>query len=554
MPGKRARLLIRDANGGEREVEISHVPFTIGRQSDNDLVLLDNRISRSHARILEDEENYHIEDAGSRHGTMVNGARISGCHSLQNGDAISLGVADAYSIKFIAEEAVLPDLLARLEHAGEGPAPQLQHLGLLLQMAQIMHHAPALEEVLTTLVDTALKLTGADRGLLFVVDDDGALKLQVARDRDGANLRLDITDYSHRAVEKVAKTGHEQVALEDRRTGTAAHETGGFTQESARGVVAVPLQKLPMAEMTSETIVHTAPKLLGVLYLDSRSRPTSATGLDRQVLETLAVEGATVIENARLFRITRQQERDRHELALARSIQQSLLPRQLPEASFFDLHALTMSCQTVGGDFYDVISLPGNRYGLVVADVSCKGLPAAMLAVTLQGAFTAVASGDPDLVDLFKRVNRLLCEKTPPEMYATVFYGVLDPSGLFQFVNAGHVPPLLHKANGEMQQLGSPSFPLGLFSFGTFAIEKAALDRGDQVLICSDGVSEAQNLSHDFFGEARLYSLMAKLAGLPANEVCTHIVTELQQFAGLAPQADDITLSLIRFNPPHSNP
>lgn len=549
MPAKRARLLIRDARGGEREVEISRVPFTIGRQSDNDLVLLDNRISRSHARILQDDEGYRIEDSGSRHGTLVNGARISGCHSLQNGDAISLGVADAYTLNFVAEEAVLPRLLARLEHAGEGPVPQLQHLGLLLQMAQMMHHAPALEEVLTTLVDTSIKLTDADRGLLFVVDDNGALQMQVARNREAANLRLDITDYSHRVVEKVASSGREQVVLEDSKTGAAANETG-FSREAARGVVAVPLQKLPMAEMTSETIVHTAPKLLGVLYLESRSRPTSATGLDRQVLQTLAVEGATVIENARLFRVTRQQERDRHELALARSIQQSLLPRRLPETSFFDLHALTMSCQTVGGDFYDVIPLYGNRFGFVVADVSGKGLPAAMMAVTLQGAFTAVAAGDPGLEDLFKRVNHLLCEKTPPEMYATVFYGVLDPSGLFQFVNAGHVPPLLRKANGEMQQLGAPSFPLGLFSFGAFALEETTLQPGDQILICSDGVSEAQNLSQEFFGEKRLQALVARLADLPASDACSRIVEEVQKFAGAAPQADDITLSLIRFSPP----
>src|SRR5204862_3018491 len=208
--------------------------------------------------------------------------------------------------------------------------------------------------------------------------------------------------------------------------------------------VAVPLQKLPMMDMSrGETIRQTAPELLGVLYLDSRSRATSIDRLDRQVLQTFAVEGATVIENARLFRLTREQERIQHELSLARNIQQGLLPRQLPQGDFFELQAITMPCHTVGGDYYDVIRLPNDRLGLTVADVSGKGWPAAMLAAMLQGAFTAVASGDPPLEELFGRVNEFLCERTPPEMFATIFYGVLDHSGDLHWVNAGHASPLI---------------------------------------------------------------------------------------------------------------
>ena len=542
MPGTSAKLLVRDITGADREVEILHSPFTIGRQSDNDLVLLDNRISRRHARILQDGNGYSIEDAGSRHGTLVNERLINSCVPLRTGDRIGLGVTDTYALTFKIEEAVLPGILEKLEKAAVGPVPQLRHLSVLLQMARMLNRAPALEEVLSTLLDTALRLTEAERGLLFLTAEDGKLRLHSARDRRGVLLDSGLDDYSHTVVERVAETGVEEVVLEELGTGLATQETGVISG-AARGIVAVPLLKLPVIEEVSgETISQALPLLLGVLYLDSRSRPTAVTSLDREVLQTLAVEGATVIENARLFRITRQQERNQHELALARSIQQSLLPRQLPEASYFDLHALTMSCQTVGGDYHDVVPLPGDRYGITVADVSGKGLPAAMMAVTLQGIFNGVASGNPSLPDLFARVNAFLYDRTPSEMYATLFYGVVEAGGIFRFVNAGHVPPILIRSDGSMVTVTGTSFPVGLFAAAAFQVESLKLEPGDKLLIFSDGVTEAQNVNREFFGDTRLEQLVKSHRDQDPREICKRVVLEVQNFAGNAPQADDLTV------------
>ena len=137
---------------------------------------------------------------------------------------------------------------------------------------------------------------------------------------------------------------------------------GGATPSGGvRGVVVVPLQKHAMTEVTGETIMQTAPELMGVLYMDSSARPTALTGLDRQVLQTFALEGATVIENARLFRITREQERIQHEFSLARRIQQDLLPRKLPHGGFFEVHAITMPCQTVVGVCIEIASFGSIR-------------------------------------------------------------------------------------------------------------------------------------------------------------------------------------------------
>jgi phosphoserine phosphatase RsbU/P len=549
MPSAFPRLTVRDAFGNQREIEISRTPFTLGRQSDNDLVLLDSRISRRHARIVKDDADYVLEDIGSRHGTFVNGDRIAASHRLKSGDQISLGVTDSYALVFGVEEAVLPGLLEKFEKARvQSSAPQLHHLGLLLQMAQMLLRAPALEEVLTALVDSALQLADAERGLLFLKEGEGGLRLHLARAKGGVHLGTEVSDYSHAVVERVAASGQEEVIVEEEASGRAALETG-IVSTGARGIVAVPLQKLPMADSAGETFVGGAPELLGLLYLDTRSHAAAVTGLDRQVLQTLAVEGATVMENARLFGLAREQERIQHEMFLARNIQQGLLPRQLPLSDYFQVFAVTQPTDAVGGDYYDVVQLPDGRCGFAVADISGKGLPASLMAASLQGAFGAVAAGSPALGDLFARVNDYLCERTPPEMFATVLYGVLDQQGVFEFVNAGHIPPLVVRAQGGVDRPDASNYPLGLFPQVNFQVDCVQLQPGDLIVTISDGVTEARDAIGGLFGDARLRDVLDICAGQPAEEVCRRILASVREFVGAAPQSDDLTVTVIRYGP-----
>jgi serine phosphatase RsbU (regulator of sigma subunit) len=547
MPKVPPRLVVRESSGTEREVEITHTPFTLGRQSDNDLVLFDNRISRRHACILENGEGYILQDEGSRHGTFLNGERVEGSAPLKSGDQIGLGVAD-YQIFFLTDQASLPKLLAEMGKVGTGPAPQLQHLSLLLKMAEMLNRAPVLEEVLTSLVDFSIQLGDAERGLLFLRDDDGKLTLRLARGRNGTMLSAATAEYSQKIVDRVVQSRREEVTLEEELTGVSASETG-ILRQGLRGVVALPLQKMPMMEAASETIIQAAPELLGVIYLDSRARATALTGLDRQVLMTLALEGATIIENARVFRLTREQEKMRHDLATARNIQQSLLPRKIPTGDYFELRAVSVPCQTVGGDYYDVIKLPNDRFGLTVADVSGKGLPAAMMAASMQGAFAAVAAGDPDLPELFRRVNEFLVERTPSEMFATMFYGIVNREGLFTYVSAGHATPLVVRASGKVDRLEESNFPLGFFAKVTYDAHTTQLLPGDHVLVFSDGITEAQDARKEMFGEEQLEALLASHHFASPQEVSDTVVNTIRQFVGSAPQADDLTLLVLRYGP-----
>jgi serine phosphatase RsbU (regulator of sigma subunit) len=542
-------ITVRDAFGNQREIEISRTPFSLGRQGDNDLVLLDTRISRRHARIVKDNEGYLLEDAGSRHGTFVNGERVETSRRLKSGDQISLGVSDSYALAFGVEEAVLPGLLEKFEKAAEeSSAPQLHHLGLLLQMAQMMLRAPALEEVLTALVDSAVQLTNSERGLLFLKEGQGELELRLARGKGGIYLNPEVSDFSRKVVKRVAASGQEEVILEDESSGRTAMETG-IIRTGARGIVAVPLQKLHMADAAGETFIGKVPEMLGLLYLDTRSQAAAVTGLDRQVLQTLAVEGSTVIENARLFRLARNQERIQHEMFLARNIQQGLLPRELPQSDYFQVLSVSTPTEAVGGDYYDMVELPDGRYGFALADVSGKGLPAALMAASLQGAFGAVAAGAPHLGELFQRVNDYLCARTPPEMYATLLYGVLGRQGEFEFVNAGHIPPLIVRAQGGVDRVDSSNFPVGLFPHVEFTVDRAQVHPGDLIVTTSDGVTEARDTLGGLFGDARLLSLLHTCSSQTADEVVRRILASIREYVGTAPQSDDITVTIVRFGP-----
>src|SRR5208283_3438722 len=263
--------------------------------------------------------------------------------------------------------------------------------------------------------------------------------------------------------------------------------------------------KLHMADAGGETFVGRAPEMLGLLYLDTRSQAAAVTGLDRQVLQTLAVEGSTVIENARLFRLARNQERIQHEMFLARNIQKGLLPRELPQGDYFQVFSITTPTEAVGGDYYDVVELPDGRYGFALADVAGKGLPAALMAASLQGAFGAMAAGAPNLSELFGRVNDYLCDHTPQEMFATFLYCVLDRQGGLEFVNAGHIPPLIVRAEGGVvDRPYSSNFPVGLFPGVQFTVDRQQLYPGDLIVTTSDGVTEARDPAGELFGDGRL--------------------------------------------------
>jgi sigma-B regulation protein RsbU (phosphoserine phosphatase) len=194
-----------------------------------------------------------------------------------------------------------------------------------------------------------------------------------------------------------------------------------------------------------------------------------------------------------------------------------------------------------------VIELGGGRRGFFVGDVSGKGISAALLATLLQGVFFTTAAMDIPICDIFSRVNKYLCERTMESRYATVFYGVLDKDGNFEYVNAGHVPPLVRRKSGSLDPLASANFPVGLFAEAEYQSARVKLEPGEFVVIYTDGVSEAVDTHNEQFEEARLRKILQESPARTVDEMAGAIRDSVKAFTQGAPQSDDITVLVIQY-------
>ena len=551
MPGG-PRLVVMEPNGIRRDVVIATFPFRIGRQAGNELTLRDSRVSRHQAQILTDDGKLMLEDMGSSHGTFVNGEKIFR-HELKPSDKIDFGVPDSYQLTYIGEGATIEELVERIEApapAASGPR-ELHHLGVLLEVARTLGTGLALEDVLTVVLDAAIAVTRTERGVLLLKNSAGELETIVARNSQRGSLRAEEVQVSHSIVKRVATSRRELIVGEEGATvgasPTRLSPDSSMTRLDLHTVVAIPIDKLPMIEALDVTISARQTELLGVLYLDSHAPSSSFSALDREVLRTLAREAATVVENARLFSAARAKARLDHEIEIASGIQQRLLPKALPNLPHVAVAGSTLSCLSVGGDCFDVIELGGERHGFFVGDVSGKGISAALLATLLQGIFFTTASMDIALPSVFSRVNQYLCERSGDDRYATVFYGVLDQSGRLEYVNAGHVPPLVRRRSGKIEGLASGNLPVGMFDEAKYASAAVNLQEGDFVVIYSDGVSEAANPQAELFEESRLRKVLEEFNGQTVEELSQAIRDAVKVFTAGAPQSDDITMLTIQY-------
>jgi serine phosphatase RsbU (regulator of sigma subunit) len=262
----------------------------------------------------------------------------------------------------------------------------------------------------------------------------------------------------------------------------------------------------------------------------------------------LAIEASTVLENARLLEEEREKNRMEEELRLARSIQQSLLPGHLPTGGWLHARGSSVASHQVGGDYFDVTQVTENCWSAVVADVSGKGVSSALLASLLQGALITATDVPEALGRRMERLNRFLIDRTGGVKYATVFYSLVERSGLMHYVNAAHCPPIILRADGSALELAATTLPVGLIETADFEVSRLQLDPGDKIVIYSDGVTEAQNAGGDFFGRKRLGDAVAS----HARESCEAIHDAVQEavagFTEGAAQSDDITVLVLEFS------
>ncbi len=249
-----------------------------------------------------------------------------------------------------------------------------------------------------------------------------------------------------------------------------------------------------------------------------------------------------------LIRIKTLEERktlDR-ELALAQETQRSLLPRTLPQFENFHIHAFNNPTSFVGGNFYDFLKLSSGDWIGVLADVSGKGIPSALFSSLVLGAFNMEFRSGTPLQEAVNRVNKLLCEKSLPSQFVTIFLFLLKPDGVGQYISAGHTPTYLFRAEkGTVEELGSDSYMLGMFPSASYQTRKFHLDKGDILVVYTDGLSKAENQRRELFGTERLLEIIQRDAPLGGKAVEQGMLKATEEFTNGTAQPDDITFVVI---------
>jgi len=546
-----ASLVVVDPNGHRTRVEIKPVPFKIGRQTDNQLVLRDSRASRNHAQILLENGQYVIEDSGSRHGIYVNGTRVER-QILRNSDRIEFGVSDSYQLIFALDGVELKRLMEQLpaqEPALKtGAGTSLAKLRAVLEVARTLQTGFSTQEVLNAVVDAALTVTGAERGFLLLLREDD-LEVRVARDNRGRPLAESDLRVPRRVMQRALEQRRELLSMNfDTQAGEASSEHS-VADLDLRSVVCLPLVRISGGGGQATSVLSTHNDTVGVLYMDSRSLAADLSGGNRELLQTLAIEASTILENARLLTEERRKEKIEEELSVARAIQQSLLPRRLPSDGWFRAWGSSMASHKVGGDYFDVIAVSESCWATVVTDVSGKGVSSALLASLLQGAFLTASDGSAAMSDKVAHINRFLYERTDGGKYATIFYCLLDRAGRLRYINAGHCAPILLSRDGRYEYLETTAMPAGLLPQTEFPVEERQISPGDRLVIYSDGVTEAENLRHQFFGSKQLREIAVAHAHDNGAALHDAVLAAVKAFVDSAAQADDITLVVVEYRP-----
>jgi len=421
----------------------------------------------------------------------------------------------------------------------------LHKLNLLLEATALLHSRFPLESVLSTVVDHAIAITDADRGLFLEADSAGLLSGRLARRSGAKHLPPEEVAPSQTALRLALGQQSTVITGDLAEAALDLQAAASIVGQRLRAVVVIPLYAMLRAGSTESAVGSKPGELLGAVYLDSR-RSAAFSNLDRRILDALAVEAASILENARLVEHDRERRRLEQQMDIAREIQQALLPRNFSDFPHLAVSGTNIPCLAVGGDYFDVFPVDEDRTAFLIADVSGKGLGAALLATMLQGALLGIKIG-ADPARVFEHISSFLYEHPEVDRYATVFFGVLDRGGQIEFVNAGHPSPILLRCGQISEPFAEGSFPLGMMPEANYHVARMQLEPGDTLVLFSDGVTEAENPDQQLFGVPRLRKALEGQHGTSLNQLQKALLDSVEDFARGADQADDITLVLLRY-------
>ena len=549
---------------------------TIGRSSDCEISLDVAAVSRRHAAVIRSGGSYSVEDLDSRNGTFVNGQRIVSPTPLNNGDRIVvcdqefsfeeaapaaasdsppiLGGPKQTSESGLVNAALAADesrfgdesrydedddsapanVMATIDMGGAGSnwsmsaRPEVK-LAALVEIAQGLGRSLSIDSVLPKLLDSLFKIfTQADRGFVIMRPKPDAPFVPVAcksRRGDDDGMRVSRTIVDEAVGKKKAILSAD--ATSDERFGMAE----SIADFQIRSMMCVPL-------------INSDGEALGLIQVDTMNQRHRFTDDDLEVLAAVASQAAFAVDNAQMHdRMLAQQALER-DLQLAQRMQRALLPSRPPAAEGYGFFDYYESARQVGGDYYDYVSLPGGRFAVVLGDVAGKGVAAAIVMAKLSSDVRFALATEPDLASAVNYVNRAFSEQELEDRFVTMIFAVIDPaSHRVTMVNAGHMAPLLRRADGGVVEVAEEDsgLPIGVFDGYEYDEVSLTLDAGESITTFTDGFSEAMNSSRDLYGLERLAEQVAQPAG-SVEELGKHVLDDVRTFVDGYAQSDDMCL------------
>ena len=550
--------------------QLGHVPIgrshlSIGRSPRAQLTIDDPFASRLHAEMWHDGESCWLSDLGSSNGTFLNGDRVTGAIPVVEGDRVRIGETlltvesdeggtgrrTAPSTIGERHSADLSALLASVQRAAppaQGAAPSRDLFAVVSKVGVALLSPSGLSEVLNAILELVFDGIPAERALLLLREpgqEELAVKASSQRESArpaprGMSALADAPPDPAAGV-RISREVQRQV-LDQRRSvlATDAQVDERFRNRESvilsgvRSIMAVPLQ--------------VGEQVLGMLYVDSPLEVRPFGNEDLQVLTTIAGVAAIKIENAMLLEQRIENERLHQEMRKAREIQLRLLPTRPPQPPGYQLSGVSFPSLAVGGDYFDFV--PGEEGVLLaIGDVSGKGLDAALAMSSLHACVRAQAESGRPLLEQVRKVNGYLVDHLPFNKFATLFCGMLDPHAhRLVFVNAGHNPPLLVRAGGEIRELEATGMPAGLSRDAEYEQASVPIEPGDVLLAFTDGVTDAspQGLGGDPLGSEGLMEMVRPLRHLGARELLDRLDEGLIEFMGGREADDDVTLVVMK--------
>ena len=515
-------------------------PVSIGRASECTIPIKDRYLSRKHAEIVPANGSWLLKDCGSANGTYLNGARVDRDHALKTGDRIRLGDTEIVfesslhnTDRFLSVEekpasATIAIPIHEIEQveSGEHDLQKLQTLTLLAR--ELIEDRP-MDELFGFIVDRVMQHLRPSRAALGLLAPDGKsfVNVEVRRQdsSDSTELRISRTLLAEVVEEKKA------LAFMDVMVDEKLSRAQSIIMQGIHSILCAPLT-------IGEAVV-------GVLYVDYVFSPRAISHDDVRLVAQIARFAATKLETTRLREEAIQKRLMDEELRTASVIQRRLLAPAPTGIDGFSFVGANRPCRTVSGDYYDFVVRPDGKVYFTIADVSGKGVTAGLMMAGLQAAFRIFCKSDLAPADLVTKLNETLKENLPQSKFVTLFLGRLDTkSGMVEYANAGHIPPLWIRRNG-VEELAETDPLLGVLRRAQYTPRTLQLEPGDALILFTDGVTEAENLDSIELGPAAVAEALASYHGAAADAIAQRVEDAVVAHIGEAPIGDDVTLVVV---------